>query len=59
MPTDRPAFIDPNTDSVACFVCGAIVAPSNAGGIDLSTEEDYYPKMAPTCPRHAAGEEVA
>jgi len=49
----RPAFIDPNTEWVECWVCGAMVDPEVAGGIDLSTEDEYYPKMKPVCPKHA------
>jgi len=52
---DVPPFVDPNADSVTCFVCGAVIPPEDASGIDRSGPDEYYPDMAPVCPRHSGG----
>ena len=53
--TDRPAFVDPNAEFVRCHFCGQTWEPSAVDGFDLSTEDEYYPKMVPVCPEHAGG----
>lgn len=55
MNDDRPACVDPQTEWVACWVCGEVVAPENAASIDISPDDEYYPNMRPVCPRHAGG----
>lgn len=53
---ERPAFIDPQTDSVECWVCGQHIEDmSRVSGIDISQGDDYYPNMRPVCPKHANG----
>lgn len=51
--SDRPVFIDPQTDSVECFVCGQHIEDmSRVEGMDVSEPDEYYPKMVPVCPKH-------
>lgn len=48
-----PAFLDPQTDWVECFICGQHIEDmSRVGGMDLSDPDEYYPKMVPVCPSH-------
>lgn len=50
---DRPPFVDPQTDWVECWLCGQILSDmSRVEGMDLSREDEYYPKMVPVCPQH-------
>lgn len=54
MSDDRPPFVDPNTEWVECWVCGRLLTDlSRVEGIDLSDDDEYYPDMAPVCPKHA------
>jgi len=47
----RPAFIDPQTEWVECYICGQHIEDmSRVEGIDISGPEEYYPKMKPVCP---------
>lgn len=49
--TDRPAFIDPQTDWVECFICGQVIEDmTRVEGLDVSPPEEYYPDMRPVCP---------
>lgn len=48
----RPAFIDPQTEWVTCWFCGRTLDPEIAEGIDVSDEDEYYPRMKPICPTH-------
>jgi len=51
--SERPAFVDPLTEYVECHFCGRTWEPEQVDGFDLSTEDEYYPKMVPVCPEHA------
>lgn len=51
----RPAFIDPLTEWVECHFCGRVLEPTECDGFDLSTEDEYYPRMVPVCPEHDGG----
>jgi len=51
----RPAFVDPNSEYAVCHFCGQTWEPTAVDGFDLSTEDEYYPKMVPVCPEHAGG----
>lgn len=54
---DVPAFLDPMTDWVECFICGQHIEDlSRVEGMDLSDSDEYYPKMVPICPSHKVGE---
>ena len=53
--TERPGFVDPNTEYVRCHFCGAEWKPTEVDGFDLSDEDEYYPRMVPACPEHAGG----
>jgi len=47
----RPAFIDPQTEWVECWICGQHIEDmSRVEGIDISGPEEYYPEMKPVCP---------
>lgn len=53
--SERPPFVDPNEDYTVCHFCGQTWEPTAVNGFDLSTEDEYYPKMVPVCPEHAGG----
>jgi len=53
--TDRPPFIDPNAEYAICHFCGEMWEPTAVDGIDLSDEDEYYPKMVPACPERVGG----
>jgi DNA-directed RNA polymerase subunit RPC12/RpoP len=53
--TERPGFVDPNTEYVRCHFCGQTWDPTVVDGMDLSDEDEYYPGMVPVCPEHAGG----
>ena len=53
--TERPGFVDPNTEYVRCHFCGQTWEPTVVDGMDLSDEDEYYPRMVPVCPEHAGG----
>jgi len=58
MSSDRkeiPPFVDPMAEIVECHFCGQTWEPEAVEGFDLSTEDEYYPKMVPVCPEHAWG----
>lgn len=58
--TERPPFIDPQTDWVECYLCGQIIEDfSRVEGMDISEPDEYYPKMVPVCPTHDTGGESA
>lgn len=47
---DRPAFIPPDMDYVECYLCGRQITDlSLAEGLDISDDDEYYPKMVPIC----------
>jgi len=46
----RPAFIDPRTEWVECYHCGATLDPEECDGVDVSDDDEYYPRMKPVCP---------
>lgn len=48
---NRPAHVGPQTDYVECHFCGCIVEPHQAGSMDISPDEEYYPDMVAVCPR--------
>jgi len=48
----RPPFVGPLTEWVTCYLCGETLDPSNAEGIDISGDDEYYPEMRPVCPHH-------
>jgi hypothetical protein len=57
---DRPAFIDPHTEWVTCFICGQHIEDmSRVSGVDVSLPDDYYPDMRPVCATHDQGGEQA
>ncbi|WAU40594.1 hypothetical protein HRPV13_gp13 [Halorubrum pleomorphic virus 13] len=35
---------------VTCFVCGRYFPEEDASLIDISREEEYYPRNKPVCP---------
>jgi hypothetical protein len=53
--SERPAFVDPNSEYEVCHFCGQTWDPAAVDGFDLSGEDEYYPKMVPVCPEHAGG----
>lgn len=57
---ERPAFIDPQTKWVQCYLCNAVIEDlSRVRGIDLAPPEDLYPDMRPVCPDHDLGGDAA
>ena len=52
---ERPPFVDPDAEYVTCHFCGQTWEPTVVDGFDLSTEDEYYPKMVPVCPEHVGG----
>jgi hypothetical protein len=50
MGSDRPAFVDPHAEFVRCHFCGTARDPTDVDGIDVSGDDEYYPKMVPCCP---------
>jgi len=53
--TERPSFVDPNTEWVECHFCNRVLEPTECDGFDLSAEDEYYPRMVAVCPEHAGG----
>ena len=53
--TARPPFVDRTAEVARCHFCGQTWEPTVVEGFDLSTEDEYYPKMVPVCPEHAGG----
>lgn len=54
----RPAFIDPQTEWVECYICGETLTDmSRVDGMDISTDDEYYPDMVPVCPQHGDSDE--
>lgn len=53
--SERPPFVDPMDEYAVCHFCGQTWEPTAVDGFDLSTEDEYYPKMVPVCPEHAGG----
>lgn len=50
MASDRPAFIDPHTEWVECYICGRHIEDfSRVEGLDISADDEYYPTMVPVC----------
>lgn len=48
--SERPAFIPPDVDWVECYLCGRHIEDmSRVDGLDISSDDEYYPKMAPIC----------
>ncbi|MFD1515831.1 hypothetical protein [Halomarina rubra] len=47
---ERPPFVDPNAEYVRCWFCQETWSPEAVDGHDLSTDDEYYPKMVPVCP---------
>ena len=54
----RPAFIGPHVEWVECWLCGQVLEPEQADGIDISSDDEYYPAMRPVCPGHGGGLDV-
>jgi hypothetical protein len=55
---ERPAFIDPQTDWVECWMCGQVISDlSRVTGIDISRADEYYPTMVAVCPSYNTGSE--
>jgi hypothetical protein len=55
----RPAFIGPRTEWVECWICGQVIEDmSRVEGIDVSADDEYYPRMKPVCPKHVDGDDV-
>lgn len=55
---DVPAFLDPMTDYVECWICGQVISDlTRVKGIDISLEDEYYPTMVAVCPSHNSGGE--
>jgi hypothetical protein len=52
---ERPPFVDPDVEVVECYFCHETWEPEAVDGFDLSDEDEYYPRMVPVCPEHAAG----
>jgi hypothetical protein len=52
---ERPPFVDPDVEVVECHFCHETWPPEVVDGFDLSAEDEYYPRMVPVCPEHAAG----
>lgn len=52
---EYPPFVDATAEYAECHFCGQTWEPTAVDGFDLSTEEEYYPKMVPVCPEHAGG----
>jgi len=49
----RPAFIGPQINWVECWICGQVIEDfSRVEGIDVSSDDEYYPRMKPVCPSH-------
>ncbi len=53
--TQRPGFVDPQSEVEYCYFCGKAWDPEVVEGFDLSDEDEYYPKMVPACPEHTEG----
>lgn len=53
--SERPPFVDPDAEYVTCHICGQTWDPTAVDGLDLSTEDEYYPTMVPVCPEHMGG----
>lgn len=51
----RPPFVGPDVEVVECHFCHETWPPEAVDGFDLSDEDEYYPRMVPVCPEHAAG----
>jgi hypothetical protein len=55
--SERPAFVDPTTEWVECWICGQIIEDmSRVEGIDVSGPDEFYPRMKPVCPKHGGDE---
>ena len=56
LPVANPERLDEYIKEVArCHFCGREWEAAVVDGFDLSTEDEYYPRMKPVCPEHAGG----
>jgi len=54
--SERPAFVDPNSEFETCHFCGQTWEPTVVDGFDLSTEDEYYPTFEYLCPSCSDGD---
>ena len=48
--------MNPPSGAVTCFICGDTIPAEDATNIDISPEDEYYPKIRAVCPTHGGSE---